>query len=117
MKPILFNTEMVKAIINGRKTMTRRIVKPQPDERHQSPLGYVTRGIGQTLEGLFGWGRDEYGGTIQYARPPYKRGDVLYVRETWTLGTVTTGEESDGSDSEPFVSQVNLIKTISIKRK
>ena len=30
MKPMLMNTEMVKAILAGRKTVTRRLIKPQP---------------------------------------------------------------------------------------
>ena len=32
-KPILFNTEMVRAILDGRKSCTRRIIKPQPQSR------------------------------------------------------------------------------------
>lgn len=82
-KPILFNTEMVKAILEGRKKVTRRIVKPQPDEKHNFPLGFVSDSTDKKYIGKFGFGIDEYGGSIQHAKPPFKKGDYLYVRETW----------------------------------
>lgn len=84
-KPILFNTEMVRAILDGRKSCTRRLVKPQPDEKHTYPLGFVTDSTEKKEVGCFGFGIDEYGGSIQYAKPPYRQGDILYVRETWCL--------------------------------
>lgn len=82
-KPILFNTEMVRAILEGRKSCTRRLVKPQPDEKHTYPLGFVTDSTEKKEVGCFGFGVDEYGGSVQYAKPPYQPGDILYVRETW----------------------------------
>ena len=72
MKPILFNTEMVRAILEGRKTVTRRVVK---FEKGKNPnwTGYVKDGL--TLYN----GRNE-----PCSLPaPYGVNDVLYVRETW----------------------------------
>ena len=85
-KPILFNTEMVRAILDGRKTCTRRLVKPQPDEKHTFLLGFVTDSTEKKDVGCFGFGIGEYGGSIQYAKPPYQPGDILYARETWSEG-------------------------------
>lgn len=84
-KPILFNFEMVRAILDGRKTCTRRVIKPQPDEKHTYPLGFVTDCTENKLVGSFGFAANEYGGSIQYVNPPYRYapGDILYVRETW----------------------------------
>lgn len=69
MKPILFNTEMVRAILDGRKTVTRRVVKPQPTHPRRNCIGWL------------GWD-DGHGYRM---RQPYQVGDILYVRETWSL--------------------------------
>lgn len=84
-KPILFNTEMVRAILDGRKSCTRRLIKPQPDEKHTYPLGFVNDSTERKDIGSFGFGTSELGGSIQYTKPPYQPGDILYVRETWCL--------------------------------
>lgn len=83
MKPILFKTEMVRAILDGRKSCTRRVIKPQPYGKCTYPLGFVTDSTEKKEVGCFGFGIDEYGGSIQYAKPSYQPGDILYVRETW----------------------------------
>ncbi|MBS5873444.1 MAG: hypothetical protein KIC46_04915 [Clostridiales bacterium] len=75
MKPILFNTEMVCAILNGRKTATRRIIKPQPLDK---PLVFHDPEEGMNIvchvEGMK---------VLLNYFPPYQSGDVLWVRETW----------------------------------
>lgn len=108
-KPILFNTEMVRAILDGRKTCTRRLVKPQPDEKHTYPLGFVTDSTEKKEVGCFGFGINEYGGSIQYAKPPYgyAPGDILYVRETWS--ELSSGYEYK-ADGENIDHLGNMIK-------
>lgn len=79
MKPILFNTEMVRAILDGRKTATRRAVKPQfalGADRKKHAFGGVDGNI-------FIWADKPNIKTVIH--PPYSPGDILYVRETWCL--------------------------------
>lgn len=73
--PILFNTEMVQALLAGRKTCTRRVIK-LPDNMTGRPVGKA--GDSSNPLGFF------YIGGIK--RPPYQPGDILYVRETWGKG-------------------------------
>lgn len=81
--PILFNTEMVRAILDGRKTVTRRIMKPQP-------MFYTGRKyIFDDSECPKKWEDcDNILRTYQY-----QPGDILYVRETWCKGSLDYHEE------------------------
>lgn len=83
-KPILFNTDMVRAILANRKTETRRPVKPQPIKDLQFPYGFITGSTEKKNIGCFCWTVGEIcDGRTHNVRPPYKPSDILYVRETW----------------------------------
>ena len=74
-RPILFNGEMVRAILDGRKTQTRRPIKPQPTGWNPTPNAegawlFCIAGDMDYSEGPF---------TSPFGAP----GDRLYVRETW----------------------------------
>ena len=76
--PILFNTEMVRAILDGRKGATRRIVKGFiPDD---AVWGYTafTHKVYISCRGTFADGDGE-----KFFKLPCEPGDILYVRETW----------------------------------
>lgn len=77
-KPILFNTEMVRAILDGRKTCTRRSVKGNiPNNAIWGYTGFTPKGY-ISCRGVYADGYGE-----GFYKLPYLPGDVLYVRETW----------------------------------
>lgn len=68
-RPILFSGPMVRALLDGRKTQTRRVLKPQPNRMNG----------GKPLNN----GRGSYSSEFGWTRLPYGRGDRLWVREAW----------------------------------
>lgn len=96
-RPILFSEPMVRSLVQGRKTQTRRLVKPQPcfDE----PLWLDGEGHSGT-----GWYvcEAEYPeeGSEFYKCPFGQVGDRLWVRETWAhcrKGHIAYREDGAGS--------------------
>lgn len=69
-KPILFNTEMVEAILEGQKTQTRRTVK-------QPPI------VGDIMRDEKGWYYEDGTRNGHSLIPQFSTGDILWVRETW----------------------------------
>lgn len=79
--PIILNAEEVRAILEGRKTVTRRVMRVQPSDGYKftemsenwPSVAKFERGQTPIVEG-FGWS------TCPYGQP----GDMLWVRETWS---------------------------------
>lgn len=73
-KPILFNTEMVRAILDGQKACTRRAVKHNVEAMLNSQYHIEHPEV------------EDAWLIKKLCRPPYEPGDILYVRETWGEG-------------------------------
>lgn len=87
-KPILFNTEMVRAILDGRKTCTRRVAKNVPCHTHRiEPVYENCRFQFDCFYSAYAPALDIYADFCMPCFPPYQQGDILYVRETWCKGS------------------------------
>lgn len=96
-KPILFNTEMVRANLDGRKSCTRRLVKGfVPDNAIWGYTAFTPKGY-ISCRGTFADGYGE-----KFFKLPYQPGDILYVRETWHKGLERYMYRADYSDTEKF---------------
>lgn len=86
--PILFNTDMVRAVLDGRKTVTRRLMKPQIPDHCPSCMHIHNDFIyDRAAQNVYcaSCGEPLYNGGFPY-KSPYQPGDILYVRETWGHG-------------------------------
>lgn len=78
--PILFNTEMIRAIRNDRKTETRRVIKGYiPSDARWGYTAFTPKGC-ISCRGTFADGYGE-----KFFRLPCVQGDILYIRETWAF--------------------------------
>lgn len=88
-RPILFSGPMVRALLDGRKTQTRRTIKPQPNNdpaKHHPIAPY------RTTSGDWNWVLKATGhGTGDPFPCPYGTpGDLLWVRESWAINMRAT---------------------------
>lgn len=103
MKPILFSASMVQSLLAGRKTQTRRIIKPQPGPQHTA----ISRAVIADGSGRETWMYKMGEATkVDAVKCPYgQTGDILYVREThFARGVwVIDGQTKTGKVRKRFV--------------
>lgn len=100
-RPILFSTPMVQAILAGRKTQTRRVIKEQPKHNQEYGQGTTKTGGRHWVFGVTG------SSIVDVIKCPYGQpGDVLWVRETWFnnagFGAPVYVYRADGEFSDQF---------------
>lgn len=81
---ILFDGEMVRAVLADEKTETRRVVRPQPKHRLVEPKVGLTVGMDPADDGGVWYDSNGVEPGVP-VRPPYRPLDRLYVRETWRV--------------------------------
>lgn len=101
-RPILFSAPMVRALLDGTKTQTRRVMKPQPEIRPGSEGKHWWPATAfqsmMTIEDCQFRGHEGMAGD---ACPHGGRGDRLWVRETWGIVSNAWGEDGNLADWPP----------------
>lgn len=82
-KPILFNTDMVRAILANEKTQTRRIVKPNYKDDEYCLRVVTNQHTGEKYLEKLDEDEDPFPNP-RFVFSPYEIGDILWVRETWS---------------------------------
>ncbi|MFN7110280.1 MAG: hypothetical protein ACK4M2_01490 [Brevundimonas sp.] len=107
-RPILFSGPMVRALLDGRKTQTRRVVKKAPHEEHdwsavivRGEACFVQRAnVGtpnETCHFMYGQEGDRPSIRCPYGAP----GDRLWVKETWGLNDTIYGGDQPIPKARP----------------
>lgn len=117
-KPILFNTEMVKAILDGRKSCTRRVIKYDKRGEWIAVNNCRDHPFGATVP-CYLWREnsvDDTSANVVY--PKFDVGDILWVRETWgdgyDKGTYIYKADDKLADLEAFKTSTKILYRPSI---
>lgn len=123
-KPILFNTKMVRAVMSGLKTQTRRVANIDtditclPGKAHEFVrddfgdgvyTGYVCKNCGFGVSAPHG----RYPVGSSFLRPKYDIGDILYIRETWAMASDLLG----GTPGPVFMADYTDYELDELKKK
>jgi len=100
-RPIIFSGPMVRAILDGRKTQTRRVVKPQP--KTAGLAGVYADPYNHGPEWAFWLPDNRMTEPRTWACPYGLPGDRLWVRETWAVGACADGIKPRGLDPKTWL--------------
>lgn len=108
-RPILFSGAMVRALLDGTKTQTRRVVKVQPPAATHSVSTWHHPDDERKGPHFWSWGPDPMNPEFDYMQPdwahtcPYgQAGDHLWVRESHSIGSDISGQHILASALEGY---------------